>query len=144
MSREICPFLNTALKAAEQLSRLWRIIWKNALRALFEYSLRFGIIRRLFSGEMATHRCQSTAEGEARRCDGAHKPSRMKNVNAAGALYFRAACLSHIIAADTFSQPFYLTFFFPFYPPPSLLLLLLPLFSLRASFKVILALHMAD
>lgn len=53
-----------ALKAAEQLSQLWRIIWKNALSALFEYSLRFGIIRQLFSGEMATHRCQSTAEGE--------------------------------------------------------------------------------
>lgn len=103
-----------ALKAAEQLSRLWRIIWKNALRALFEYSLRFGIIRRLFSSEMATHRCQSTAEGErggvmARKRT--QEPSHMKNVNAAGALYFRAACLSHIIAADTFSQPFYLTFF---------------------------------
>jgi len=54
---------NMASKAAEQLSQLRRIIWKNALSALFEYSLRFGIIRQLFSGEMAARRCQSTAEG---------------------------------------------------------------------------------
>lgn len=87
---------------------------------------------------MATHRCQSTAEGEhngvmARKHT--QKPHRVKkkkkNVNTAGALYFCAVCLSHIIAADTFFQPFYLTFFFP---PP----------FLRALFKVILALHMAD
>lgn len=44
-----------AVKAAEQLFRLWRIIWKKALQALFEYFLRFGIIRQLFSSEMAVH-----------------------------------------------------------------------------------------
>lgn len=138
MSREICPFLNMALKAAEQLSRLWRIIWKNALWALFEYSLRFGIIRQLFSSEMATHRCQSTAEGEhngvmaRKHTQKPHRMKKKKKVNTAGALYFCAVCLSHIIAADTFFQPFYLTFFF------------LPPLFLRALFKVILALHMAD
>lgn len=79
------------LNAAEQLSRRRRIIWKNALKALFEYSLRFGIIRQLFSSEMVTHMCQSTADGSTMVCDAArtHENSKcMKNVNNAGVLSF--------------------------------------------------------
>lgn len=78
-----------ALNAAEQLSRRQRIIWKNALKSLFEYSLRFGIIRQLFSGEMVTHMCQSTAEGSTMVCNAARtheNPKCMKNVNNAGVL----------------------------------------------------------
>lgn len=123
-----------AMKAAEQLSRLWRIIWKNALRALFEYSLRFGIIRQLFSGEMATHRCQSTAEGGGTAVGwrpNAHKTNGVKNVNNAGVLYFCMVCLSYITAQTLSLSPFISVFFF--FPPFFL-----------ALFKVIPALHMAD
>lgn len=139
MSREICPFLNMALKAAEQLSRLWRIIWKNALWALFEYSLRFGIIRQLFSSEMATHRCQSTAEGEhngvmARKHT--QKPHRMKKKKKKSeycrcALFLCSVLITHNSRRHVLSA--LLSHFFS--PPPP---------SLRALFKVILALHMAD
>lgn len=124
-----------ALKAAEQLSRLWRIIWKNALWALFEYSLRFGIIRQLFSSEMATHRCQSTAEGEhngvmARKHT--QKPHRMKKKSeyCRCALFLCSMLITHNSRRHGLSA--LLSHFF--FPPP----------FLRALFKVILALHTAD
>lgn len=113
--RNLSLFLNIALNAAEQLSQRRRIIWKNALKPLFQYSLWFGIIRQPFSGGTVTHMCQSTAEGSTMVCDAARThENRMcvRNVNNAGVLPFLHTVPVIRNDWDAFFPPFYLPFYF--------------------------------